>query len=198
MERADEGARRVHRPSIMHVRRPDHVYTMINSYTIQPIISRDGRLVGPLLICLQEARGLDVRVRPRVEELVREYGNIQVYWSSSGKMDGGLILRWMREILGPEIASNLRNVTNQIDMNSASRTLDPTYDPRDDPFVDQASLDCHQNVMRRAKDQLPCMHFATRGERQTHGIARKNWCSDRHRLLRMKSISDSAMVAHAR
>jgi hypothetical protein len=136
---------------------------MTHSYTIQPIISRDGRLVGPLLICLQEARGLGVRVRPRVEELVREYGNIQVYWSSSGKMDSGLILRWMREILGPEIASNLRNMSyDQMDMNSASRTLDPTYDPRDDPFVDQASLDCHQNVMRRARDQLPCMHSPNR------------------------------------
>ena len=81
-----------------------------HSYTAQPMISRDGRLFGKLLLCLQEATGkFGVRIEPAVRELERKYGNIEVVASKLGKMSKELTIEWMRRVLAPALASRLRS-----------------------------------------------------------------------------------------
>ena len=61
-------------------------------YTAQPMISRDGRLFGKLLLCLQEVTGrFGLRTEPVVRDLERRYGNIEVVASESGKMSKELL-----------------------------------------------------------------------------------------------------------
>lgn len=83
----------------------DQANKATHSYTIQPIISRDGRAVGKLLICLQETSGnsFGPRVQQEVDRLVNEYGNVVVMASSSGKMNNPLMRRWADEVLIPAI-----------------------------------------------------------------------------------------------
>lgn len=75
-----------------------------HSYTIQPTISRDGKTLGNLLVCLQEAKG---EFGPKIAEKVRElegiFGNIHVVASSSGKMSVALMKKWVSNTLIPPI-----------------------------------------------------------------------------------------------
>lgn len=58
-----------------------------HSYTVQPLVSRDGRTLGKLLICLQEPKGdFGPRVEQQVRSLERELGNVRVVLSTSRKM----------------------------------------------------------------------------------------------------------------
>lgn len=57
-----------------------------HSYTIQPIVSCDGRLLSPLLIVLKEAGG---RFGPLVEKTLIRPPNVYLLPSSSGKMTKG-------------------------------------------------------------------------------------------------------------
>lgn len=72
-----------------------------HSYTIQPIISRDGRMFGRLLICLQEPENgkFGPRVDKQVRQLEKNYGNIYVVASESGKMSAALMRQWAEELL---------------------------------------------------------------------------------------------------
>jgi len=55
-----------------------------HSYTTQPMIGRDGRLFGKLLICLQEPNDkFGPRVGPAVRELETRYRNIEVVANDS-------------------------------------------------------------------------------------------------------------------
>lgn len=73
-----------------------------HSYTSQITISRSGRLVGKLLLCLQEPTGVfGPRVGPKVHELESEYGNIVVFASRSGKMTSELNQHWVSQVVKP-------------------------------------------------------------------------------------------------
>lgn len=75
-----------------------------HSYTAQPILTRDGRLVGKLALVMQEAANeFGPRVGQAVEELERAYGNVRVYASKSGKMDSRLISRWLQDVAEPTL-----------------------------------------------------------------------------------------------
>lgn len=80
-----------------------------HSYTVQPLITRDGNIAGRLLICLQEDSG---RFGPRVEQQVRRleqtFGNIRVVASKSGKMSAELIEKWADELLVPAYKQRMR------------------------------------------------------------------------------------------
>ena len=54
-----------------------------HSYTIMPIISLAGKLIGPLFICLQEPTG---KLGPRVKQSLYQANNIHVTCSKSGKL----------------------------------------------------------------------------------------------------------------
>lgn len=172
-----------------------------HSYTIQPIISRDGRLIGPLLICLRETNDLGPRIRPRIERLEREYGNIRVVWTKSGKMDKNQMQKWLRDILGPEITAQLRNNTRELSRVTSlvSRTRDPRYEPLDDVYVDQSTMDCQQDVLRRARDSLSCMQEARTST--TGPIAGPSWmdnpttAEERDQLRRDRCYAEALQAA---
>lgn len=65
-----------------------------------PMISRKGRRLGKLLLCLQESTDrFGPSIAPRVSELERLYGNIQVFASKSGKLTATLMDQWYEEQL---------------------------------------------------------------------------------------------------
>lgn len=87
-----------------HVLAIDSVNKNTHSYTIQPIITRNGRLIGRLLICFREpADEFGVEVRRRVRALEAELGNVVAVAIKSGKMSRRLTLRWVDQVLTPEI-----------------------------------------------------------------------------------------------
>ncbi len=76
---------------------------MSHSYTIQPVMSFEGKLVGKLLLCLQE---INSKFGPRVENQLFKANNIQLVCSSSGKMTKELVKKFSQEILKPIVKNN--------------------------------------------------------------------------------------------
>lgn len=73
-----------------------------HSFTSQPVIARDGRIVGKLLLCMQEPKGeFGPIVGPKVRRLERILKNIRVFASSSGKMSSELMFNWIEDVLSP-------------------------------------------------------------------------------------------------
>lgn len=86
----------------------DQANRATHSYTSQPMISRDGRVVGKLLLCMQEPSGsFGPQVQQRIRELERSLGNIKIYASKSGKMSKQLMLSWVDDVLKPAIEDHL-------------------------------------------------------------------------------------------
>lgn len=73
-----------------------------HSYTIQPTISGDGRLLSPLFIVLKEPTGT---FGPRVQETMFRVNNIYVMASKSGKLTSHHFEIWLREIYFPNVGS---------------------------------------------------------------------------------------------
>lgn len=77
-----------------------------HSYTIQPILGRDGRFRGKLLICFREpADHFGVQVTQRIRQLESELGNVVAVASRSGKMSTELTNQWVKDVLEPVIAN---------------------------------------------------------------------------------------------
>lgn len=90
--------------------RVDSLGKTTHSFTAQPILTRDGRLIGPLGLCMQEPAGqFGDQVRPRIERLERIFRNVKIYASSSGKMSSALMSRWMRDVMAPTIQRQMWN-----------------------------------------------------------------------------------------
>lgn len=82
----------------------DQASKVSHTYTIQPIVSRDGRAIGKLLICLQEPGGtFGPRVSQEVENMEVKYRNIAVMASSSGKMTIEHMRQWVRRVVIPSL-----------------------------------------------------------------------------------------------
>lgn len=83
----------------------DQANMATHSYTIQPVVSRDGKMLGKLLICLQEPTGenFGARIGPQVRQMERSFGNIHVVASKSGKMSAALMKQWVQQTLVPPI-----------------------------------------------------------------------------------------------
>lgn len=77
---ADEGVKRVERIV-------QSVSSTTHSYTVQPIISCDGRLLSPLFIVLQESSGT---FGPIIQRQLFQPENVIVKASKSGKMTSGM------------------------------------------------------------------------------------------------------------
>lgn len=66
-----------------------------HSYSVQPIISRDGRLFDKLLIVTQETKdSFGPQIGPKIDALERKFGNIEVYATKSGKLTTELMNKW--------------------------------------------------------------------------------------------------------
>jgi hypothetical protein len=74
-----------------------------HSYTVQPIITMSGHLIGPLFLCLKEQSG---RLGERVKETLFKPSNIVLTCSKSGKLTGSLVEYWRDNVLKPVIGKN--------------------------------------------------------------------------------------------
>ena len=68
----------------------------IYSNTVQPTISLDGKLVGPMFLCLQEPNG---RMGDIIKRNLFESKNVLITCSSSGKLTSSLIKYWRDNVL---------------------------------------------------------------------------------------------------
>lgn len=92
-----------------------------HSYTVQPTISRDGRLIGKLLICFQEPKNrgeFGPKVGPAVRRLQEQYGNVRVISSTSGNMQGNLARLWVDEVLAPAVHAQVTAVEEDTELES--------------------------------------------------------------------------------
>lgn len=71
-----------------------------HSYTIQPTISLDGRVIGPMFLCLQEPKG---RMGDIVKRHLFEPKNVVITCSTSGKLTTSLVKYWRDKVLVPSI-----------------------------------------------------------------------------------------------
>ncbi|XP_011858199.1 PREDICTED: uncharacterized protein LOC105555765, partial [Vollenhovia emeryi] len=71
-----------------------------HSYTIQPTISADGRLLSPLFITLKEITGT---FGPRVQETLFKASNIFVTASKSGKLISNHVKTWLKDVFFPNV-----------------------------------------------------------------------------------------------
>ena len=62
-----------------------------HSYTVQPIISVDGKQVGPILLCLQEPEG---KIGESVKNKLFKHSNVVITCSASGKSASPLVAYW--------------------------------------------------------------------------------------------------------
>lgn len=69
-----------------------------HSYTIQPLISADGKLLSPLSIVLKESSG---GFGPRVQETMFKPQNVYLMASKSGKLTSEHFQRWFQDVYLP-------------------------------------------------------------------------------------------------
>ena len=79
-----------------------NVSNTTHSYTIQPTISADGKLLSPMLVCLQETTGDNFG--PRVALTLNSVpDNLYVVCSKSGKLKKAHVKKWSSHCLSPHI-----------------------------------------------------------------------------------------------
>ncbi|EFN77720.1 hypothetical protein EAI_08664, partial [Harpegnathos saltator] len=71
-----------------------------HSYTIQPTITADGRLLSPLSIVLKEVGGI---FGPRVQENIFKARNIYTMASKSGKLTSQHVKTWLKDVYFPNV-----------------------------------------------------------------------------------------------
>ena len=71
-----------------------------HSDTVQPIISLDGKLVGPMYLCLQEPNG---KMGERVKKNLFQPTNVVITCSKSGKLTSSLVAYWRDKCLVPSL-----------------------------------------------------------------------------------------------
>lgn len=87
-----------------HVLAIDSYNKNTHSYTVQPIVGRDGKLRGKLLVCFKEQKNeFGKNVEQRIRELEEDLGNVVAFASTSGKMTRELTNRWVEQVLQPAI-----------------------------------------------------------------------------------------------
>lgn len=91
--------------------RVDSLSRNTHSFTAQPILTRDGRLIGNLTLCMQERTpDFGPMVERRVRELESRFGNVRILSSTSGKMSSQLVGNWVENVLAPTIDRELRRI----------------------------------------------------------------------------------------
>lgn len=97
---------------------------MTHSFTSQPMVTRDGKLFGKLTLIMQETKNeFGVFIRRKVNEQERQYGNIRVFATTSGKMTTDLYLQWIEEVFQPAIRATITSLDTDTDIGSDFDTL---------------------------------------------------------------------------
>lgn len=94
-----------------------------HSYTLQPMIARDGTVAGKLLICLHEDKEkFGPRIEPRVRKMESDLGNVVVTASTSGKMTSRLVQDWFDSVVEPEMQRRLEREQHEYEEVSSDGT----------------------------------------------------------------------------
>lgn len=137
-----------------------------HSYTIQPIISRTGRLIGRLLLCMREPSTgrFGPNIQTTIDRLERDYGNVRVYASKSGKMSRDLMVRWLKDVLHPALQDNLLPIDTDTEIDSDLEQMsianDDVFDPErngtegDRRCYETRAMDCLSTTNRSVSDCL--------------------------------------------
>jgi hypothetical protein len=76
------------------------IYASTHSYTVMPIVSLSGNILGSVLICLQEKDGkFRENVKEELNNHVKRLKNIRVIPSKSGKLENPHLKYWSDKIL---------------------------------------------------------------------------------------------------
>lgn len=125
---------------------------LTHSYTSQPTISRDGKLIGKLLLVVQETNGtFGPQVGPRVAELERRYGNIIVRPSKNGMLNKTILDIWLNEVMVPSMMENMRDQDGDTDIDGDSRDSASTIFDESfllTPNTDRQRFECEDFVGR--------------------------------------------------
>ncbi|XP_043275484.1 uncharacterized protein [Venturia canescens] len=78
------------------------VSSTTHSYTIQPTISADGKLLSPLFLVLKEPTG---KIGPIVEKTLFRPDNVYIEVSKSGKLTSDHFKIWLQHVFFPKIGS---------------------------------------------------------------------------------------------
>lgn len=101
------------RDTMMHARSSNK---QTHSYTAQPVISREGRVVGKLTLVLQEDKGrFGPLIQKKVRKMEQDFSNVKLYPSKSGKMNSSLTADWMIEVLLPGVNEFLNSTASDED-----------------------------------------------------------------------------------
>ncbi|CAF4688023.1 unnamed protein product, partial [Rotaria sp. Silwood2] len=73
-----------------------------HSYTVQPMISAAGKLVGPVFLCLKEPKG---KMSENIKNKLFPASNVVVTCSSSGKLTTSLVEYWRDHVLRKSVPS---------------------------------------------------------------------------------------------
>lgn len=133
------------RDTVAHVNQTNRA---THSYTIQPLVSRDGRTLGKLLLCIQGSQGSEFgpRVQESVDRLMREYGNIHVVPSSSGKMNNKLMAEWVKEVLIPAVGDDIAREDELDDHGTCSVGREPRVLLLGDSWGGNTNKDLQQSL----------------------------------------------------
>ena len=74
-----------------------------HSYTIQPTITASGKLLSPMLLCLQETTGNEFGPQVAVQVTQNTPDNLVIVCSKSGKLTKEHVRTWLNNCLSPHI-----------------------------------------------------------------------------------------------
>src|SRR5271170_4941241 len=78
-----------------------------HSYTIQTVISLDGRLIGQVFLCLQEPTGrINGSIGPMIDRTITQASNVMLTCSTSGKLTKTHVRYWCQNVLQRNIREN--------------------------------------------------------------------------------------------
>jgi hypothetical protein len=124
-----------------------------HTYTVQPIVSRDGKLIGKLLICFQERGGrFGPRVEPQVRELENRYGNIHVLASQSGKMSVALMHEWLDRVVFPELRRQGISGDDEVNFSPPQNTARYVVCPNSTTTTAASECSAQENVAQNESD----------------------------------------------
>ena len=78
-----------------------------HNYTVQPMISLSGKIVGPIYLCLKEPKG---RISDNIKAHLYKAENVVVTCSASGKLTTSLVEYWHDHVLLPSISLSSKSL----------------------------------------------------------------------------------------
>ena len=78
-----------------------------HSYTVQPTISLNGKIVGPIYLCLKESKG---QMSDNIKAHLYNADNVVVTCSASDKLTTSLVEYWRDHVLLPSISLSSRSL----------------------------------------------------------------------------------------